>query len=1442
MSGPAAAADRNLLFGILAVQMNFISRDALVNAMNAWVLDKQKPLGQILLDQKTLAADTHQLLNALVQKHLEMHGGDPEKSLAAVSSLGSIHDDLRQIADPAVQASLACVTRTFSGAPDPFATCGASLAGPGMRFRVLRPHARGGLGEVFVARDEEVHREVALKEIQARHADNAESRARFLQEAELTGGLEHPGIVPVYGLGQYADGRPYYAMRFIKGDSLKDAIERFHRDDGPARTAAAKGLELRELLGRFVDVCNAIAYAHSRGILHRDLKPGNIMLGKYGETLVVDWGLAKPLGQKEVSQEADEQPILLSKTSGSVETMAGSAIGTPQFMSPEQAAGRLDQLGPASDVYSLGATLYCLLTGQPPFGKTDIGVVLQKVKIGEFPTPRQIKRTVPAPLEAICLKAMALKPQDRYSSPQALADDIEHWLADEAVAAYREPLRQRLARWARRHQTIMTAGSALLLAGLVAVSVGYGLLAHEHEKTTRAQLDRARAQINALLVASPSAVPTIIEDLEPYREWVTPQLRELRDQPDLDEKRRTRASLALLADDPTQVAYLEQRMLEAEADEMLLIRDYLVNHRGQLTQDLWTIADDPKVDVNRRFRAIVALAAFDPDNRRWGSAGSQVVDRFLSANPLHLSLWTNALRPVRGALLDPLAKVCCDKNQGDRRQVAASILADYAADRPEMLIDLLLDADPRQFAVLILPLRSHGQKAVTLLRQEIEKGTQALWNERVPDPNWMMPTSGLIAKIKAAQGVLTDHFAFCQTMPLEEFASVADGLRSSGYRPIRARPYRAGDVIRVAAVWTRDGREWRLADGVSAAEIRRCDATYRESGLVPVDVAGFRTARDSERFVALWANGNHKDSVAMLVGLPDAEHGIAWQDLKSKGLVPFTYHKMLTEKAVFTNSQVWAKLSEPLVMWQFRSGSLAQYENSLENYSAQGMCQVDVSLCCHEQPPTSQNRNFAAVWQGRQDYVSKEVHGSDPGRHLVQCRELAAQGWRIAALTVAAVDEADSLQSASVWQRQLASQAEEVALARRRAQAAVALVQLNQPESIWPLFRHQPNPTARSYLIHLLGALEAGPQKIVERVEHEADVSARRALLLSLGQFDRSALPVGMKERVAKQLLIQYHDDPDPGLHSAIDWLLRQRWGMAADLKRIDDALAGQPIAKRHWYVNKQGQTFAVLQGPAEFLMGSPASEPDRYTNEVLHRQRVARSLAIATRKTTVEQFQRFLKAHPEVKHSYPKRHSPEADGPIISVTWFEAAQYCRWLSEQEGTPEEQMCYPPIDQIKDGMKLPEGYLRRTGYRLPTEAEWEFASRAGATTGRFYGAGEELLEHYAWYQKNSTDRAWVPGQLKPNDFGLFDALGNVWDWTQNRILPYPIGPLDKLAEDNEDLTPVVNTDSRIFRGGKFSSTPQNVRCAFRNGTQPLYRSYDVGFRVVRTCGHDQTKKE
>jgi serine/threonine protein kinase/tetratricopeptide (TPR) repeat protein len=483
---------RNLLLGILALQHNFIDRAALLSAFNTWIEDKNRSLGTVLVEQGRLAESRHAILNALVAEHLELHGGDPDRSLAALNPPDPVRRDLEHLADADLAASLGHVGTCRTPADDPDATvnwAGTPMS-DGVGFTVVRLHARGGLGEVFAATDEELHREVALKRIQEPHADNPDSRARFLQEAEITGGLEHPGIVPVYRLGHYENGRPFYAMRLVKGEDLRTAVMKFHdADRDPKRDPGERTVSLRRLLGRFLDVCNAVAYAHSRGVLHRDLKPANILLGKFGETLIIDWGLAKVVGRADPGP-ADAEPTLRPPSGSGVEsTRAGAAIGTPGYMSPEQARGDIDRLGPASDVFGLGATLYYIITGRQPFPGEDFAERLRKNERCEFLVPRVVKPSVPRPLEAICLKAMAPQPEDRYLSPRALAEDIEHWLADEPVSAMHEPRLVRIMRWARCHRTpVATAVASLLVATTLLAGI-WGWLRHRQ----RAAEDLARS-------------------------------------------------------------------------------------------------------------------------------------------------------------------------------------------------------------------------------------------------------------------------------------------------------------------------------------------------------------------------------------------------------------------------------------------------------------------------------------------------------------------------------------------------------------------------------------------------------------------------------------------------------------------------------------------------------------------------------------------------------------------------------------------------------------------------------------------------------------------------------------------------------------------------------------------------------------------------------------
>ena len=434
-----------------------------------------------------------------------------------------------------------------------------------------------------------------------------------------------------------------------------------------------------------------------------------------------------------------------------------------------------------------------------------------------------------------------------------------------------------------------------------------------------------------------------------------------------------------------------------------------------------------------------------------------------------------------------------------------------------------------------------------------------------------------------------------------------------------------------------------------------------------------------------------------------------------------------------------------------------------------------------------------------------------------------------------------------------ATEVENDALTQRQARAAVAMIRLGRTEPVWPLLRHSPNPSLRSYLVNWLKPLGADPKALLARMEslksgagttpmderqamdavlYHPDTSERRALILALGRYAPDELSPDKREPLVEHLLEMYRNDPDAGIHGAAEWMLR-RWKQKEKLAAIDVELKKlKDRGNCHWYVNSEGQTFVVIEGPVEFMMGSPHSEPDRSDSENLHRKRINRRFAVATKEVTVEQYQRFLKENPKIARLEIDRYSPEPTGPMNRTTWYEAAAYCNWLSQQEGLAT---CYEPNDEgeYAKGMKIVPDALEQPGYRLPMEAEWEYACRAGAVTSRYCGRSVELLGKYAWYSQNSQDRAWPCGQLLPNELGLFDMLGNVDEWCHEQYYRYPEGEGNTTTDAMNILSSIKQYNPRILRGGSFDDLPAFVRSAVRSWDQPSYRSIVYGFRLART---------
>jgi formylglycine-generating enzyme required for sulfatase activity len=419
------------------------------------------------------------------------------------------------------------------------------------------------------------------------------------------------------------------------------------------------------------------------------------------------------------------------------------------------------------------------------------------------------------------------------------------------------------------------------------------------------------------------------------------------------------------------------------------------------------------------------------------------------------------------------------------------------------------------------------------------------------------------------------------------------------------------------------------------------------------------------------------------------------------------------------------------------------------------------------------------------------------------------------------------------------------ALAKRQANAAVALLRINRPAKVWPLLRHSRDPGLRSRLIHRLSPLGADAEAIIKRLDVEPDVTIQRVLLLSLGEFGEKELPLVTRRALVPRLQNIYRTAADPGLHAAAEWLLRT-WKQEAWLQKINDEWAtdeGQrkkrlesirqllardrEKAALQWYVNIGGQTMVVMPGPVEFKMGSPPTESRRKPDETQHRKRIGRTFALAAAPVTNEQYMRPLaKFAPQDRN---RLGDPAC--PVAGVSWYLAAVYCNALSGLEGVPHDQWCYE-LDAQGKVAKLKANYLSLTGYRLPTEAEWEYACRAGAVTRRYYGEADELLARYSWSGDNKP-QTWPVGSKKPNDLGFFDMQGNVYTWCQETYRDYPTPTDDMAIDDREDDLNIVPTTNRVLRGGSNFSPGWLVRCAYRLPMLPTASFPNIGFRPART---------
>ena len=443
-------------------------------------------------DLAKVSADTppEELIDGLV-KHGRLSADQSAvlKQFALGPWSASAEGEPRPVSGGTIAATGVPDFRNFGSAPQ--------LIPPSERYTDRTQHAKGGMGRVIRAFDASMRREVAIKELlpEVYHlaggevstlprgvGANQDAIERFLNEARITGQLEHPAIVPVYEIGTQADGSPYYTMKLVRGQSLADAIR------------AAKTLPERvKLLPHFVDLCQAIAFAHTRGVIHRDIKPSNVLVGEFGETLVIDWGLAKMKANASGTPMGEGQ----SSVTDSGRTMMGQVLGTPIYMAPEQARGALDEIDERSDVYSLGVVLYEILAGEAPFAESKPDALLVLKQEQAPPPVQRHEKQAPPDLAAICERALNRDPEQRYQSAVELAEDVERFMSGSLVQAYQYSLSQQLARFARRHKLPLAVAAVAACLIVVIAAASYLSVVDQRDAAVAATFREADARLEA---------------------------------------------------------------------------------------------------------------------------------------------------------------------------------------------------------------------------------------------------------------------------------------------------------------------------------------------------------------------------------------------------------------------------------------------------------------------------------------------------------------------------------------------------------------------------------------------------------------------------------------------------------------------------------------------------------------------------------------------------------------------------------------------------------------------------------------------------------------------------------------------------------------------------------------------------------------------------------
>lgn len=983
---------------------------------------------------------------------------------------------------------------------------------------------------------------------------------------------------------------------------------------------------------------------------------------------------------------------------------------------------------------------------------------------------------------------------------------------------------------------------ATVAALILAIGLGIAQVGRSMRTTTAKQ--EARSAVNQLLAADVENVPRFLTGLSQLSVDVTPLLETAVNSSDSPENEKTRARLALVKGDTSHVEPLVEAVATATVDETLLICDSLQAHRDLAITALWQRVGSDTLDEANWLRTAFALAQLDPTDARWSRQAERLSRVLVNRTTPRVVELAAGFSDLSGLLVPPTRELFLSDQREDSRINAAVILSECVAPSDPLLCELLVNATPSQFEILFPVAATEPNAIVPILERELKTKAVARWGTTMRAESELDPA--ICEAIETADGMINEAFAWCGSLPLDQFLPLSERLDTYGYRPEAVRPYhsfRPGEgEPRVAVIWHRDFKPWEWEKFPTPEEAREHDSKMRESGLYANDLAAIRVgpAGGQLQYSVLWTP-LHEDvlDASMYIGVTEQDHmEKGWGPLNDGAYVPRANFKLRHPDGDDRYSSVrWKTIIQPAY-----ADAWNDTYDDFEYRILDGWHHVDLRL----NPPGDFNyeATYGSIWWNSGKVESRSILRADLSTHRQQAKDLADDNFRPVSISV--VDDVDAPIVCSVWHRPIVTDDELNRVASRQANALIALLRLGHSETLWPVLDQKPDPRLRSLLVTRLSEFGADPQSLVDRLLVETDDARRFALIASLAQFRSERLHAETSDQLRDQIRQWGVEHPSAAIHSICGYLCR-RWQWTDVLREVSaastpiarpnsgQANSGQANSGPRWSRASEGHTMVEIRNPREFTLGSPGHEAFRdHSYEVSVRAKIPRDYAIATAEVTLEQYQAY-----EQLVGYASEYTPDKLCPINSVSWYEAARYCRWLSDLEEMDEDQKCYPPIDQIVEGFQMYDDILDRTGYRLPTEAEWEYACRAMTTTSRYYGDSPTLLSDYAW----TMDNANVDAQLKfhpvknrlPNQFGLFDTLGNVMEWC-----------LDK--QNRSDVTKQMFVDtrvdvsigrSRILRGSSVFYIPSSVRCANREYGGPTLHHPYFGFRIARTLPRDSS---